>query len=325
MKIFAIINPESGIGESDSLTQLIYDSFCDFEINVGIVSKTTSVKELAKQAVNEQSQILLVAGGDGTISQVISVIADSDITLGLLPLGTGNLLAINLGIPLNIEKSIEIIKAGHSKKIDLGEINGKYFSLLAGCGFDVRIIGSTKQAAKKRFGFLAYIIRGFAEVFKTRNMAFQVSLDSRKPFKARASTIFIANTAKIFGDVLSLAPKASMTDGKLDLIIISSKGFFDYFALVFQMLVGHHYKDKGHLKVYQAKSIEIKTNKKYFIQVDGDIASTTPISAKIRPQALKIFTPEKVCIGSNEMIQKNLQVLFANMLKSLSSLGKINF
>lgn len=293
MKIVAILNPVSGNKDIKILKEEMYRRFFDFEFKIWETEQALHAIELAKKAVEEDYGIIIAVGGDGTIIEVISGIIGSEVKLGIIPYGTGNMLAANLGIPTNnLSKAINIILKAYTQKIDIGKINDRYFAFMAGCGFDAKIIGEVSREKKKKLGLFAYFLEGFLQVFSTKYAYFKIKLDNNKIIKVKALTVIIANSGNILGNLVSLAPKASFFDGLLDIIVISPKYINDYISILWKIITKKSYHSGNKITHYQAQDIEIKCKPCLFVQADGDIVGKTPIKIEVIPAAVEIFVPE---------------------------------
>lgn len=308
MKIVVILNPTSGNKNIELLKQEIFKRFSEFKCEIWETNKPLHAIDLAQKASREEYDIIIAAGGDGTIIEVISGIINSKSKLGIIPYGTGNMLANNLGIPAtNISKAIEIILEGYTQKIDIGKINNRYFAFMAGCGFDAKIIDETSREKKKKYGLLAYFLEGFLQVFNTKCASFKIKLDNKKVIKTRALTVIIANSANIIGNIFSLAPQALPSDGLLDIIIISPKQSIDYVPLLWGILTRQFDKNSNKIRYYQAKEIEIKCKPNILVQADGDIIDKTPIKIQVIPQAINILTPKSLQSQTLPNIEEHLR------------------
>ncbi|MDD3012337.1 MAG: diacylglycerol kinase family lipid kinase [Candidatus Gastranaerophilales bacterium] len=307
MKIAAIYNPVSGNNEINILKDELIKGFVGHELNLWKTNEPLHAINLAKKAVQENFDIIVAIGGDGTITEVISGMIGSKAKLGIIPFGTGNMLAGNLGIPINIPKAIEIILNENSQKIDIGKINDRYFAFMAGCGFDAKIIGKVSKKKKRKLGFFAYFIEGFIQSIKPKYAVFKIKLNNNRTIKVRGLATIIANSGDILGDLLSLFPNASFDDGLLDLLIISPKGIIDYLPIIWKIIIKQPYDKSKKIQYFQAKQIEIKTKPSLFVQADGDIIGKTPIYIEIVPKAIEILIPavkeENILITVDETVR----------------------
>lgn len=291
MKITAIYNPISGNKDINGIKEELKKRFSEHEFEMLETQGPLHATDLAKNAVNCGADIIIAIGGDGTITEIISGILNSPVKLGIIPFGTGNMLAANLEIPAGITKSVNIILNGNTKKIDIAGINDRYFAFMAGCGFDARIMNEVPLERKKKLGLAAYFIEGFIQAFRSKHSSFKIKLDNKKIIKVKALTILIANFPNIAGNIFSIAPHASFSDGLLDVVVISPENNHDYFSILWKILARKNKEEHRKIRYYQAKEIEIKARPNILVQADGDIITKTPVKIKVIPQAIEILTP----------------------------------
>lgn len=276
----------------ETLKKEIEHHFAKQDFTIYISERAKHTTELAKKAVDANYDVIVAAGGDGSIMEVVTGIIGSKAKLGIIPYGTGNMLALNLEIPLNINKTLDSIITGKTTKIDIGKINDhKYFAFMAGCGFDAKIIDETSREKKKKLGLLAYYIEGLKQLLKVNHSNFKIKLDNKKIIKAKALTVIIANSANIIGNSFSLAPFASMKDGLLDLIIISPKTQPEFLKLLWKLITRINTDKNNKPKYFQAKKIEIKSKPVLLVQADGDIIGKTPVKIQVLPEAIEVIVP----------------------------------
>lgn len=316
-KIIAILNPISGCCECERLNLHLEEEFKDEDISVWQTTPTCGAKELAQNAVKKNPDIIIACGGDGTISQIIPYIINTPIKLGIIPVGTGNLLAFNLGIPPDTKKAISIIKDRIYEKTDIGMINNIYFSSIAGCGFDAYIVNKTSPEKKREIGIIAYFIEGVKQALKTPHIKFKMVIDGKKIIKAKAVTILIANKAHIFGEYLSVIPKVLQNDSKLDIVVVSPISFWGYFKIVWCFFTKQHCEKSRRLQYFQAKTIDIISHPKIFVQADGEIIGQTPVKAHIIKEGINVIIPKKKHRISRELIESSFRKLIGKAVKSI--------
>lgn len=183
----------------------------------------------AQRAINDGASVVLASGGDGTIRAVSEALRGSGVPLAVIPQGTGNLLARNIGLPLNdIDEQVEAAFAGRDFKIDLGvvdltredgSVDSRVFLVLAGMGIDARVISATNQRLKKRVGWLAYVDAGLRTVVRERPLRISFEIDGGSTRSLRVFTVMMGNCGLLPGGVL-LIPDAKMDDGKLDVVAL---------------------------------------------------------------------------------------------------------
>ena len=305
MKIRAILNPVSGNKNPQLVKKEVIEYFQKNNIQCEIVETQGSkdAHSLAQKAVEENIELLIVVGGDGTINEVINALANNNTCLGLVPNGTGNLLATSLGIPMDTIKALDIIFKGKEKKIDLGSINGQFFSIIAGCGFDAAIMENVKKEDKKLFGFLAYFIEGVKQAFMHKMSLFRMNIDGKR-FRKRALAVLFINSGNILGNFITIVPNSSVTDGLLDVCIFSPQHTGEFIPVLWKILtkedcdsskqncsINNEYHNVTHFK---AKTIKLRCRPKLPVQADGDVIGYPPLDIESHPDALKVMVPEKV-------------------------------
>ena len=316
MKIVAVLNPVSGNSEFN-IRELVLEKFSDQDFQLFESQCPGHATEITKLAVESGAEAVIAVGGDGTIMEVIQGLIGTNAKLGIIPFGTGNMLALNLGISLDVERSIGIIMSGSTRKIDIGKINNHYFAFMAGCGFDASIIEETSREKKKRFGMFAYYIEGIRQAFKSRKASFKIVLDSKKTVKLRAISVIIANSANIIGNIFTLAPNSSIMDGYLDIIVISPRGAYDYIPTLWNIITKQPVKNVDRVKYYKAKSIEIKSKPTLLVQADGELIEKTPVKVTIIPACIEIFSPENIEESMSRVAQEHLKSIINTALAGL--------
>src|SRR3989338_7057931 len=242
--------------------------------------------ELAKGA-RDKYDLVIVAGGDGTVNEVINGISNSKTTLAIIPFGSTNVLALELGIPFNVKRACELITNGKKVKIDLGYAKtsqeGRYFSMMLGVGFDASLIKKIDSKFKKKWGRWAYPLAGIKHLFKYKWHNIHVKHKSHS-----IGYFVIISNSKSYGGEYQIADKASTTDGLLDLVIINRKKFWKIIAIIFSLSSG---KLNSFLRgeYHQTKEAHIYSHKKLLVQVDGELIGTAPVKVKIAPKALNVM------------------------------------
>jgi YegS/Rv2252/BmrU family lipid kinase len=250
--------------------------------------------ELAKDA-KDKYDLIIVAGGDGTVNEVINGMTDSinsksksKTTLVIMPFGSTNVLALELGIPFNVKEASELISNGKKIQIDLGHVKtakeNRYFSMMFGVGFDASLIKRISSKFKKRWGRLAYPLAGIRNIFIYTWNTIRVT----HKFQSTGYFVIISNS-KNYGGEYEIANKASPTDGLLDLVIIDRENWWKVIKFLFSVSSGR--KSNKFLKgeYYQVKEAHISSKSNMLVQVDGELIGALPANVKVAPKALNIM------------------------------------
>ena len=237
-------------------------------------------------------------GGDGTVRAVAEALVGTETPLGLLPGGTGNLLARNLELPVdNLDDALKVALTGQNKRVDVGRLtvdqSGEHenpaeyiFLVMAGIGFDARIMADAPEGLKNKVGPLAYT---FSAVKNLRGPQFKarIKVDDNPELIRRARTVVIGNCGKLTGGLV-LLPEAEVDDGWLDAVILSPTGVVGWVAVAGRLI---SQKRKGHERVdhHHLKSMAIRCDRPEEVQVDGDtIGQARVLSATVDPLALVV-------------------------------------
>ena len=234
---------------------------------------------------------IIVVGGDGTINEVINGLLLYDNpealikpSLAIIPMGTANVLAYELSIPCDIEDAARLALSGVARKISLGRINGRYFSLMAGIGFDGETVLRVSSAVKRFSGKGAYILSGIINLFSYNPPTINVKTDSNN---LSGTTAVIGNT-RSYGGKYYVTLKADVSEPFLDLCLFMGKRRMDMLRYVFGVIFKRHINNKD---VYYEKCsrLEISSAGTVHIQIDGDYFGTLPVSIDVVPDALNII------------------------------------
>ena len=251
-------------------------------------------RAMTRQAVAEQVDLVIGAGGDGTIRAVADGLAHTGIPLGLVPAGTGNLLARNLDLPLEEVDAIDVALDGQQRPIDLVRITvddrpPEHFAVMAGIGVDAMIMDETNEDLKDKVGSAAYFVAA-GKALGRLPVRMTVQLDSNRPVRRHAMVCVIGNVGRLQGN-LTLIPGASPDDGFLDLYIASPRQLRHWVKLAFRLITRRAKKD-DQVDQRKGKSVRIVIDGKDNYQLDGDVVGeSTTLDAEIQPGALTICVP----------------------------------
>jgi diacylglycerol kinase (ATP) len=288
--IHFIINPISGSGKHNLAASYIIKQFPadQFKVEVDYTKYKSHAIELTNTAILNKPDYIVACGGDGTINEVASCLVNTSIILGIIPVGSGNGLASNLSIPRDFKKAIAIIKQGKTTAIDVGKINQQYFFSNMGIGIDALIIKKYERSGNRTLS--SYIKAALSSSFEFKAQPAIVSFKDQI-LKVNPFMLFISNSNEM-GYNMSLTPKASLSDGILDMVIIPELSFIEKLLLGFNVLRNSIDKFKK-AKHYLVNEVQIERPLKIFtdIQIDGEqhnIKSNT-IAVSILPGGLKVL------------------------------------
>ncbi|VAX36635.1 Transcription regulator [contains diacylglycerol kinase catalytic domain] [hydrothermal vent metagenome] len=259
--------------------------------NYNISVEATPTKEaghatvLAKECVAEGFDLVIAAGGDGTVNEIINGLVGSDVTLGVIPLGTANVFGIEIKLPIEIKAACQVIASGETRVIDLGRANGRYFVCMAGVGFDAHILKKADSKLKKMYGALAYGIVGITQLFTYKFHQIVIKIDDQ-PIRRKGYFVVIGN-GKYYGGDMMFASKADLTDGYLDVCIFKYRNLFSVFNYLFGFHKGNIDKHLD-IEYFQCKKVEIFKKGNHPVHVDAEYLCETPVSIEVCPASLKV-------------------------------------
>jgi diacylglycerol kinase (ATP) len=242
---------------------------------------------LVEEALRAGVDVVVASGGDGTVTACVAGLAGSGIPLGVLPAGTGNLLARNLGLPLSLDGALAVALAGTDRRLDVGIANGRPFVVMAGVGFDAEMLGDASEQLKKRVGWAAYILSALRH-FRDRPMRIVVRADGAAAQQRRASGVIIGNCGSLPGHI-PLLPGAAPDDGFLNVAFLAAKGWTGWLLLATDLLL---HRRTGRLRNLACRELLIDLDIERPWEADGEvIGPTRQLRIGIEPASLLVRVP----------------------------------
>lgn len=303
MNYLFVINPTAGHRKAKKIQEILIKKistnkkYKDFKIDFVIPPTIYELDKILNSKIEKDNLKTVVAvGGDGTIAYIAKTIIDfPQVNLGILPQGTGNILASNLGISSEIDSALEVIFTGQEEHMDLGHVDGHPFTIIAGTGVPAEIIKDIKKEDKILFGIWAYFIEGLEQIYNAKEYEFKLDIDS-KEIETKSIAVFVMNAGNFLGPFPSITPHVQHHDGYLDVCIVSLKSLREDPVGYFQLLVNYltrNLKQDTSIQSFKAKNIVIESTPHLKVQSDGDIVSTTPTKIGIMPKKLRVLIPSK--------------------------------
>jgi diacylglycerol kinase (ATP) len=303
MKAQIILNPSAGQRDRrrELKTAIAYLEDRGWQVTLRETQRPGEATTYARQAVAEGYDVVVAAGGDGTVGEVANGLAGSEVALGMFPIGTTNVWALQMGIPPfwplrqhSLLEAAKVLAEGHTRRVDLGEVNGRYFLLWAGVGLDAKVTEEVEPGAKKRLGGLAFVIAGIVVVREFAGTKVQVTIDGCEV--NRRAVLVVASNAQLYAGIVRLATQARLDDGLLDILIFKGQGFPAILRHIFSVLTKRHLRDPE-VEYYQARRVEISAAKPLSVHADDEPFTTTPVEIGIVPGALRVVVPEALPPG----------------------------
>lgn len=246
----------------------------------------------ARAAVDAGATLVIAVGGDGTVTACAGVLAGTRVALGIVPAGTGNLLARNLGIPLQLERAIDVALGGIDRRIDVLQSGDETYAVMAGMGLDAAMIRDTDDGLKERIGWLTYLGGARRAITGTPRQRYTISFDNgASVIEQRAVGVVVANVGGLTGG-LTLLTDARPDDGRFDVLILSPHRRFGHWASLLAHVVLRRLHDDARVVITQATQVTITTHEAAPTQFDGEHrGDRRELSVAVRPGALIVRCP----------------------------------
>ena len=292
LAIRIIANPAAGRAGNKKISDILdYLGRRGAEAKAFITGKRGDAIEATRRAVRESKgkkiDMVVAAGGDGTINEVVNGLMGSDIPLGVIPLGTVNVYALETGIPQDYRKACDVLLEGEVRKVRVGKINDRYFVLMAGVGFDADVVYRLDLGLKKNMGKLAYVLTGIGRLARYDFKKLDIEIDGGRRYEG--CSVVIGNM-KYYGGRVSVTPLANFDKDTLDVCIFKGGGAINMIRYTFGVLRKRHlsYEDVEYLSV---KSLRVFSKTKTYIQVDGDVYGVLPAEFAKADERLSVILP----------------------------------
>jgi len=325
MQAELIYNPRGGQvvvrRELDNVVALL--SRCGWSVALRETSKPLEATELARHAVRRGAKVVIAAGGDGTVNEVANGLLNTDVALGVLPMGTTNSWALQMGIPAlnpmlpgtkvvkliaDLEERIarplpanyyrkvlldaaRVLVEGRTVVVDVGELSGRHFLMWAGIGLDAAVTESISLKEKRALGSWAYVFTAIESGYRYSSTDVWLTLDG-EVVKTSTPLIVVSNI-QLYGGVMSIGAKACVNDGKLDVCVFKGDGFFTFVQHALNVLSHRHVRDPK-IEYYQCSEIVVESACSLPVHVDGEPFTKTPVAIHTVPSSLKVIVPKIV-------------------------------
>ncbi len=295
-RTLVVLNPAAGQEDPPRLRRLIGGAFAVRQAPFDLVETRGAgdAEAWARRGAALGYRAVVAAGGDGTIAEVITGLAGTAVPLGIIPQGTGNQLASNLGVPSDVERAVHTVVYGTPAPLDLGQLaDGRFFALMAGAGWDAEVMSIATRELKDRWGFGAYLFAGLRVAVTPPSSRFRIIADGEE-FEIRAASVMIANVGQLIYPLLPvelrIGPGVSFHDGLLDVCIFAPRNLPDV-ATVLWRLASRRFFGDDRLVYLQARHIRVDADPPLVTQVDGDPAGETPLEARAVPGGVRVLLP----------------------------------
>jgi undecaprenyl-diphosphatase len=252
-------------------------------------------RRLAAEGVAAGVEAVVVFGGDGTTMQAAAALVGTEVKLGLIPGGTGNLLAGNLRIPSSPVRAVAALLKARERRIDLGRIERDdgmhYFAVACGSGYDARVMAATPSLQKRRWGMGAYVATTFRLVGELRSVDYVITVDGQE-YQAQAAMVLVANCGEVIPPYVRLGPGILPDDGLLDVVVMRANGLGQGMRAIWELYRTHHPIGSASMVGFaRGREVRVVASPAQPAQLDGEPGGMTPFTATIVPGAINVLAP----------------------------------
>jgi diacylglycerol kinase (ATP) len=281
-----ILNPTAGSPEHIRSWQDRAESLAG-DCPLRVTSHSGEAEALARRAVEEGFARIVAAGGDGTVSQVANGLAGSNAILGVLPMGSVNVFAMELGLPLhNLQRCWDIIEDTNLRLVDMPSANEKYFVQLAGVGLDAQVVKETSLAFKRSFGPLSYLISAAQIAARQPPKLF---IESEHTSVEEGSFVLVGN-GRLYGGPFPFFKQAVIDDGLFDVVVFKRLGYLEIMRYLQDVVFSADIK-VPEIEYFQTRQLRITSEQDVPLELDGELAGNCPVDFRIRKRALRVLAP----------------------------------
>jgi len=251
---------------------------------------------LAEYGVAEGVDVVAVFGGDGTTMQAAAALVGTEVALGVIPGGTGNLLAGNLRIPASPARAARALVSARPKRFDLGRMErpggAQYFAVACGAGYDARVMAGTLAVHKRRWGMAAYVATTLRLIQDIRSTIHAITIDGVE-YQADAAMVLVANCGEVIPPFIRLGPGITPDDGLLDVVVVRANSFSQSVLAVWELLrvTPGSLGETGYVGHARGREVRVETDPVQPVQLDGEPGGHTPFTASVVPGAIQVMVP----------------------------------
>ncbi len=290
MPLAVLVNPHSAHGRTLKLLPAVEAALDECRVEFRVL-RTHGLEHGVQEALRaiESNEVPVVMSGDGLVGAVGGAMAGSDTPLGIVPGGRGNDLARVLGIPDEPEAAVDVLLSGHSRRIDVGEVNGKRFLGIVSAGFDSE---SNRRANETKVlrGNLVYAYAAVRTLIGWKPARFTIRVDDER-VRLTGYSVSVANN-RAFGGGMFIAPNAELDDGEFDIVTIGEVSKLKFVLNLPRVFKGTHI-DEDDVRVFRAPHLELSASRPLPVYADGEHLTDLPASLRVLPRALSVLAPEQ--------------------------------
>ena len=289
-RVLLVANPASRRGDRMRIAAKHAFRAASVDVDEMLTERPGHARELSKKHFTRYDAVFTL-GGDGTAMEVVSALAGTGKPVGVLPGGTGTLIARALGIPLIMRRAVRALLHGDVRQVDLGVLgDGRHFAFAAGVGIDARMIEGAAPWLKRRIGVLAYVLSAGRALLRNEKVALRATVDG-EIIERQATSVMVTNFGAVLDDRLTLGPGIRQDDGMLDLCVFSPNGVLDALRILWR-LARKDFRNDPCMLFRSGKHFRIETDPPVIAQADGELLGKTPFEISVQPLAATLLVPK---------------------------------
>jgi diacylglycerol kinase (ATP) len=290
-RLMAVFNAHSGGGEFRRDLPLILGALrgLGYTVDERETACVGDATRLAREAVELGYDVVCAIGGDGTVNETLNGLAGTEVPLAIVPTGTVNVLAMELGIPFDPPDAVRLLQTGSLSWIDLGLAGERHFALMAGVGMDAAAVASLNPVLKRAFKEAAFAVQGFANYLTKEDALIRVTCDDRSV----EGYFAVFGNSSNYGGGFGITPLADMRDGLLDVCVLKDKSFVSTIWYWTSALLNAHIRHPKveYFRTERAEVATVEDDKEVLVQTDGEVAGRLPLTCRVVPRSLRVIVP----------------------------------
>jgi YegS/Rv2252/BmrU family lipid kinase len=293
-RAFVVLNPVAGHSDAEALRQALEQRLAgeDWAYEVYRTTGEDRVGEVVRAALDREFDVFVAAGGDGTVAGVANGLAQTGTPLGIVPVGTGNTLARELDIPLDVEGALDLLVGDHAVlELDALRVEDRFFLLNMTVGISALTMRDTDHVDKRRLGVLAYLWTGLRKFVGWQPHRFNIVVDGQES-RIRASEVAVANIGAIGIPTFRWGPQVRPDDGRLDVCIVRARSALDYLRVGWSLLLRQQRRDPCIRCLSATRGVSIRAGRSLPVQADGEFVGRTPVRVAVVASAVRVIVPQ---------------------------------
>lgn len=291
-RAFVVINPMAGSSDvsaiEETLNQYASASLC---CRVHVMTPNESATHAVRAVLPSGFDLIVAAGGDGTVASVASALVHAEVPLGIIPIGTGNVMARELRIPSRIDAAVRLLCEPHDiRTLDAIQVGERFFIMNIGIGVSAVMMRDTTTPEKRRYGRLAYIWRGIKALAGFQPQYFTFTIDGNTS-QMRAAEFIVTNTAAAGDPAIRWGSHVRLDDGCLDICILRAYTALDYLAIAWNVIMRRQRKESRLHFLRAEHSVIVRSSRPLPVEGDGEFIGHTPVEIGVVPNAVKVIVP----------------------------------